>query len=115
MKEFMFIFRQPDLDTRSISPDEFQKLAQKWQKWKKNIEQQGKLGSNGNRLSSEGKVLKPGGIITDGPFVEIREILGGFMMVKAEDLDEAATLAHGCPFLDINGSVEIRPLHTSFE
>jgi len=55
-------------------------------------------------------VLKPGGVVTDGPFVEIREVLGSFIIVKADNLDDATTLAHGCPILDQSGSVEIRPL-----
>jgi hypothetical protein len=62
------------------------------------------------RLSMEGKVLKAGGVITDGPFVEIKEKLGGFIVVKADTLEDATTLAHGCPALEIGGSVEIRPL-----
>ena len=58
----------------------------------------------------EGKVLKAGGVVTDGPFVEIREMLGSFIVVKADNLDEATTLAHGCPAIDQGGSVEIRPI-----
>jgi len=68
------------------------------------------MSSNGLRLALEGKVLKPGGVVTDGPFVEIREILGSFIVVKADSMEEATTLAHGCPALDTNGSVEIRPI-----
>lgn len=56
----------------------------------------------------EGKVVKAGGVVTDGPFVEIRERLGSFIVVKAENLEEAAKLAHGCPALEAGGSVEIR-------
>ena len=59
----------------------------------------------------EGKVLKPGGVVTDGPFVEIRERLGSVLIVKADNLEEATTLAHGCPVLDADGSVEIRPIY----
>ena len=69
--------------------------------------------NNGQRLSQEGKVLKSGGVITDGPFVETREILGSFIVVKAENIDEATTLAHGCPAIDEGGSVEIRPVFGS--
>jgi hypothetical protein len=68
------------------------------------------MSNGGLRLDMSGKVLKPGGVVTDGPFVEIREVLGSFIVVKAENLDDATTLAHGCPVLDQNGSVEIRPL-----
>jgi hypothetical protein len=111
MKEFVFIFRQSSYDSSQISPNEMQALTKKWQDWINDIETQGKFVSPGNRLSTEGKVLKAGGIITDGPFVEIREILGGFIIIKADNLDDAATLAHGCPALDVGGSVEIRPFY----
>lgn len=111
MKEFALLFRQPGFDFSKVSPKEMQELTQKWTNWVKGITDQGKFANNGARLSQEGKVLKPGGVVTDGPFVEIREILGSFIIVRAENLDEAVTLAHGCPVLDAGGSVEIRPLY----
>jgi hypothetical protein len=110
MKEFMLLFRQPSFDYSQATPEEMQVLQKKWQDWAGGIAAQGKLASNGSRLAMEGKVLKAGGVITDGPFVEIRERLGSFIIVKAADLDEATTLAHGCPVLDAGGSVEIRPV-----
>jgi len=110
MKDFMLLFRQPNYDHSNTPPQEYQAIAKKWQDWVGSIAAQGKLSSNGPRLAMEGKVLKAGGIITDGPFVEIRERLGSFIVVKADSLEEATTLAHGCPALDANGSVEIRPI-----
>ena len=110
MKDFMLLFRQPGYDYSNTSPKEMQALAKKWQDWAAGITAQGKLASHGPRLAMEGKVLKAGGVVTDGPFVEIREILGSFIIVKADSLEEATTLAHGCPALDAGGSVEIRPL-----
>jgi hypothetical protein len=109
MKEFMLLFRQSEYDYRQLTPNEMETINKKWQEWTNGIDSQGKLVTPGTRLSFEGKVLKPGGLVTDGPFVEIRERLGGFMVVRAENIDEATTLAHGCPALDKNGSVEIRP------
>jgi hypothetical protein len=111
MKEFMLLFRQPSYDYRNTSPKEMETIAKKWQEWAGGIATQGKLASHGPRLALEGKVLKSGGVITDGPFVEIREILGSFIIIKADNLEEATTLAHGCPALDAGGSVEIRPLY----
>lgn len=111
MKDFMLLFRQPSYDYNNLSEQEMQSLIKKWQDWVGNIAAQGKLVSNGpQRLAPEGKVLKTGGIITDGPFVEIRERLGSLIIVRADNLEEATTLAHGCPALDNNGSVEIRPI-----
>lgn len=109
MKEFMFLFRQANPANGNPSPEEMQSTVEKWQNWIGGIASQGKLVNNGQRLSSEGKVLKAGGVVTDGPFVEIRERLGGYIVVKADSLEDATTLAHGCPALDANGSVEIRP------
>ena len=110
MKDFMLLFRQPSFDYSKASPEEMKALGKKWQDWAGGIAAQGKMVNNGQRLSLEGKVLKPGGIITDGPFVEIREVLGSFIVVKADSLEEATTLAHGCPAIDQGGSVEIRPI-----
>jgi hypothetical protein len=112
MKEFVLLFRQPDYDYRNADPEKMKNLAKKWQDWVGGIAAQGKLSGNGLRLSMEGKVLMAGGVITDGPFVEIKEKLGSFITVKADSLEEATTLAHGCPALDEKGSVEIRPVYS---
>ena len=113
MKEFVLLFRQPNYDYSKASPEKMKTLGKKWQDWVGGIAAQGKFINNGQRLSQEGKVLKSGGVITDGPFVETREILGSFIVVKAENIDEATTLAHGCPAIDEGGSVEIRPVFGS--
>jgi len=110
MKEFVLLFRQPSFDYSNISKEDMQALQKKWQNWVGGIAAQGKFQAHGQRLAMDGKVLKAGGVVTDGPFVEIREILGSFIIVKADTLEEATTLAHGCPVLDVNGSVEIRPV-----
>lgn len=110
MEEFVLLFRQPDYDYNDVPEEKMEDFKKKWQKWVEGITAQDRLVSQGQRLSAEGKVLKPGGVISDGPFVEIRERLGGFMVVKADSLEEATTLAHGCPLLEAEGSVEIRPL-----
>lgn len=110
MKEFALLFRQPDYDYSKTSPEKMKELAKKWQDWVGNITAQGKLSNHGLRLALEGKVLKAGGVITDGPFAEIREMLGSFIVIKAENMEEAVTLAHGCPAIEHGGSVEIRPI-----
>lgn len=110
MKEFVLLFRQPSYDFSDMPAEEMKRLTAKWKEWLDGIASQGKLGSNGARLAMNGKVLKPGGVVSDGPFVEIRERLGSFIIVNAENLDEATTLAHGCPALDAGGSVEVRPI-----
>jgi len=103
--EFVFLFRQP---VSNHSPEMQKEIQKKWIDWVGSIAAQGKLANQGIHLAPQGSVLKAGGVVTDGPFVEIREILGGFIVVKADTIDDAITLAHGCPGLDEDGSVEIR-------
>ncbi|MEO6720639.1 MAG: YciI family protein [Ferruginibacter sp.] len=110
MKEFVLLFRQADYDYSKATPEKMQALGKKWQDWVGGIAAQGKMANNGIRLAMDGKVLKAGGVITDGPFVEIKEKLGSFIVIKADSLEEAITLAHGCPAIDENGSVEVRPV-----
>jgi hypothetical protein len=110
MKEFALLFRQPSYDYSKATQEEMQAIAKKWQDWVGGIAAQGKLKERGPRLAPEGKVLKAGGVVTDGPFVEIRELLGSLIIVQADSLEEATTLAHGCPAIDAGGSVEVRPI-----
>jgi hypothetical protein len=111
MNEFMLLFRQPSYDYTHTTPDEMRAIAQKWNDWAAGIYEKQRLSSNGVRLSLNGKVVKQG-VVTDGPFVEIREILGSFIIIKAQTLDEALTFVWGCPALDQGGSVEVRPVLT---
>jgi hypothetical protein len=110
MKEFILIFRQPDYDYSKESPEEMTAVSKKWQDWFEDLTAKGKLSSTGPRIGLDGKVLKPGGVITGGPFVEMKERLGGFMFIKADSLEDATELAQGCPALEADGSVEVRPI-----
>ena len=104
------IFRndyRPDL---SGSPEQMQAIMKKWMDWMGSIAAQNKLVSQGNRLGNEGKTVKPGNVITDGPYVEIKESVGGYIVVRAESVEEAAELAKGCPILTVGGNVEVRPI-----
>ena len=79
-----------------------------WQDWMGSLAAQNKLADRGNRLQVDGRVLKPENVITNGPYVEVKEALGGYIVVWAASLDEAAQLAKGCPIIAAGGSVEIR-------
>ena len=111
MQEFLLLFRQPDTDFSKVSPEKMREIGKKWQEWVGGIVAQEKFVSHGIRLSMDGKVLKAGGVVTDGPFMELKEKLLSYVVVRAENLDDALTLAHGCPAIDAGGSVEIRPVH----
>ncbi|MBN9385915.1 MAG: transcription initiation protein [Chitinophagaceae bacterium] len=111
MKEFLLLYRA-DYDTYlKGSPEEMQAVVQKWMNWVAGIAAQQKLSDRGNRLTSSGKVLKSDGVISDGPYTEIKESIMGYSLVKATSIDEATKLANGCPILSYGGSVEIREIN----
>lgn len=93
-----------------LSPEQMQAMMKPWQDWMGSLAAQNKLVNSGNRLASEGKVVKPNNIITDGPFVEIKEAIGGYIVIRANTLDEATELSKGCPILTIGGNVEVRTI-----
>jgi hypothetical protein len=111
MKEFLLVFRRDvSSETIQISPEKMQAITKPWQDWMGSLAAQNKLADAGNRLASEGNVVKPGNVVTNGPYVELKEALGGYTILKAESLEEATDLAKGCPMLLIGGSVEVRAI-----
>lgn len=110
MKEFMMFFRHVPNPDYSPTQEQIEAEIKKWQDWIGSIAAQGKFASTG-QLSQEGKVVTSNKMVTDGPYAELKEILGGYIIVKAEDLNEATEMAKDCPILEIPGAnVEIRSL-----
>lgn len=107
MKEFMLLFRHEPTEGYEPSTEELQESIQKWQNWIGNIAAQMKFVST-NQLGFEGKTVKPNNIVTDGPYTETKEIIGGYIIVKADTIDEAVSLTQGCPILEFGGNVEVR-------
>ena len=103
----MMIFRNDYNPSFKPSPEQMQASIKQWQDWIGGIAAQGKFLST-NRLGFEGKTLKPNNVIADGPYAEVKEIVGGYILVKATNIDEAMKLAEGCPILNIGGHVEVR-------
>jgi len=94
-------------------PEEWQAMAKKWQDWIGGIAAQNKWVAAGQQLTPGGKVVRTNGVITDGPYTEIKETLIGYSTIRAESIEEAAELAKGCPILSIGGNVEIREIGVS--
>ncbi len=108
--DYLFLFRGgADLSTQS--PEQMQQTMNKWFAWIGELRGQGKYKA-GDPLGDEGKVLsgKKGRTITDGPFVEGKETVGGYVIVSAKDTSEAMAIAKGCPIFDNGGSLEVRPV-----
>jgi hypothetical protein len=110
MKDFLFLFRNDYKSIQPGSPEEMQAEMKKWMDWIGGIAAQNKLVTAGNRLSSAGKVVKANNVITDGPYTEIKELIGGYTIVKAATYEEATEMAKGCPILLSGGNVEVRDI-----
>jgi len=107
MKEFMMIFRNEKNDNPKPSPEQMQVIVKQWQDWIGGIAAQGKFVAT-NALGFEGETVNADTTITDGPYAELKEIVGGYLICKAENLDDAMKLVDGCPTLLIGGKVEVR-------
>ncbi len=111
MKEYLLVFRGGDGAIHSDSPEKVQAHMQKWMQWMGGLQQDGKfvgaqpLEATGKKISGTKKV------VTDGPFMEGKEMVGGYLICKANTYDEAVQIANGCPILTFDdGSVEVREL-----
>jgi hypothetical protein len=108
MTEFTFLFRGRE---RSASPEQMQRTMEKWVAWFKDLNAKGIIKDPGNPLAAAGKVVAGREkTVSDGPFAEAKDVVGGYILIEAETLAEATDIAKGCPILDVGGSVEVRPV-----
>jgi hypothetical protein len=115
MKEFLFVFRVDPSKMKQLSPEMLQNVAENAKNWVASVAAQNKLADKGNRLvPGSGKVLKSKSLITDGPYVETKEAINGYLIIKADTIEEAVGIAKGNPIFtfDIGGSIEVREIST---
>jgi hypothetical protein len=113
MSEFVYLYRIDEASRREAmgTPEAAQRSMQRWMAWMRELDKNGHLKDRGQPLDRTGKVVRgQQKTITDGPYAEAKDLVGGFTIVQARDLAEAAQLAGGCPILEGGGSVEVRPV-----
>ena len=113
MANFLFIFRNDPTVLRKRTSEEMQNNHENWDRWLKEGNERGWLVDMGDGLKPEGRLVNAHRIVTDGPFAESKEVVGGFTIVRAQTIDEAAQIAKGCPMFlkgGAGGTVEVRPL-----
>jgi hypothetical protein len=110
MQEYMLIFRHED-GQKVASPEQIQVWMKQTMDWIGGIAAQNKF-DHGNGLPFEdAKVVHSNKLVTNGPFGEIKETLGGYVVVKADSVDEAVEFAKGCPILQGEGNtIEVRKI-----
>ena len=111
MSRFLFIYRDCAENTGAeMSPDEMQAHIQQWFEWLGAGKEAGWVVAMGDALAPEGRVVSADKSITDGPYAESKELVGGYSVIEAAGFDEASKLAMGCPIFQTGGKVEIRPI-----
>jgi hypothetical protein len=110
MPQYLLLLRDNGSFPGDVSPDEIQSIIESYRNWMV------KMNATGQKLvDGEGRIVagKDGGIsVTDGPYAEAKEILGGYMLVDATDYDAAVALCKDSPHL-ANGTIEIRQVQTT--
>lgn len=107
MSEFMYLFRGGLV---GASPEQMQKHMQKWGVWIKELTDKGYFKA-GQPLDRTGKVIKGNPkTVTDGPYAESKDLVGGFLLIDAKDIAHAVELSSGCPIFEADGLVEVRPV-----
>src|SRR5271165_7305151 len=109
MGDFTFLYRGPN--GAALSPEERQKTMEKWMTWFKDMGAKGLIKDPGHPLENSGKIVRGKPIaVSDGPFAEAKDVIGGYTLIEASDIAHAAEIAKGCPILEVGGSVEVRPV-----
>ena len=110
MAKFMFVYRS-DENQGEPSPEEMQQAMQVWGAWMQEGTKAGWLLDGGDALKPEGKVVGPDKTVTDGPFSESKELVGGYSMIEVSSFEEAVAIAKESPMVTVHqGWIEIRPL-----
>jgi hypothetical protein len=113
MDKYMMIFRNTPLSEeayQSMSPEEMEASLAQWNTWIGGIAAQGKLISS-EALENTGKIVTGSKkVVTDGPYVESKELVSGYLIMHAESMEEAIEHSKGCPIYDMEGSLEVRKI-----
>ncbi|WP_165219857.1 YciI family protein [Aquisphaera insulae] len=110
MPRFLFVYRSEPFDMSKMSPEEMQQSMDRWRAWIAQGFAEGWMVDPGDALMPEGRVVTSATVVTDGPFAESKEVLGGYSVIQAESLDAAVKYAKICPNVTEGGTLEIRPM-----
>jgi hypothetical protein len=113
MEKFMYLFRGGENHAYNAKDSEAaRKNMQAWMTWMEDLGKKGIL-VGGEPLQPVGKQINGyKKVVTDGPFVEAKEMVGGFLIVNAKDIEEAVEISKGCPIFEENGRLEVRPVQS---
>ena len=110
MNEYMLIYKGGDKNEMDdITEEQMEDIMQKWGAWMEKLQKAGQLVSGGAPLDMEGKILNAQGVVTDISTVEMKELVSGYSIIAATDINAAIEIAKDCPIFTFPGkTVEVR-------
>lgn len=110
MEKFLLILREDIRAREHMLPEESDKSIQAMVQWVESLAQSGNYISSGGLLN-EGRYVAKDYVLSDGPFIEAKEAIGGYMMINAENLEQASAIVQTCPLVLNDGAImEVRPI-----
>ena len=111
MKEFMLIYKGVDKKWMAASAEEKQAVMAKWGEWMGGLTQKGQLVTGGSPLMYDGRIVTKDGLVTDMSLAEVKELVTGYSIIKAQSYEQAAQIAKSSPIFSHEGSiVEVRAI-----
>ncbi len=111
MDKYLLLLREDPSQYAAISPTQMQSIIEQYRQWAGKLAQAGRL-AGGDKLADEGgKRVRAGAkapLVTDGPFIESKDVIGGTFVILADSYDEAVRLVADCPHLRGTNEIEIR-------
>ncbi len=110
MAKYLILLYNDPKDWASLSPEEIQKAVQKFVGWRNKLQERGIYAGSNKLADDAGKVLRGHNPVrvTDGPYSETKEVLGGYFLFEAANYDEAVRLSQECPGLEFKSTIELR-------
>ena len=114
MPKYMLLLHDRTDGFAAMSPEQMQQVIQKYMAWGDKLRASGTI-TDGQKLTDEpGRVIRTNGgqvRVTDGPYSETKEVLGGYYTVQATTYEEAIEIARSCPHVEYGGTIEVRQVH----
>jgi hypothetical protein len=109
MNNYIVLFREPDGREEEHSAEEIVRHRANWQRWFEEWSGKGRI-AGGNGLTLNGRILFGNGEVVNDIHRNGKEIVGGFLLLKADSLEEAAAIAGSCPIYEFDGYAEVREM-----
>ncbi len=118
MHEYILFLYDNPADFANVTPDQMQSIVEEYSAWAQKLASEGKH-TGGQKLRDEGGRIvtsAPDGVtVTDGPYSETKEVIGGFMTIRASSYDEAVEIARTCPHVRYGAKIEVRQIDAMTE